>query len=505
MADGLDDRALDELHRFAKLDEPNVVPIVLLSSPSFLDRLESDELQFLDGAIIGRLALQRLEPQEVAAFIHFQLNTIAAEDGVSLPADTIAAIAAASQGDPGAVNRLARTALAGRRAARARPAARPARLANGDAGREAPAIIVAPDVPREAAKPAPAPAPAAPPEPLRLSAPTILALPSVDEDEEEAEDLDEEEAEAASPRRPFFEPLLRPLLRLAPVGYVLVAFVSGIAVLSFLAVNHFRPEKAQAIVEASLPPLTKVPLTVAPNAAASKPAAATVVAPPAAPARIAAAEAASPPPVPPAPTAAADAPPPRAMPATPARALAAAPSTPTPDPAPSLPPAAVAAEPAAPVPDARVAAAEASLSPSAAPPDLPAVSAAPALPPDPPKAPPPAVAMVEPTVPQPSLPPAVDAQPTADFTMLVRRGDQLLATGDIASARRFYERAAESGDALALCGLGKSYDPLFLRQLATRGVPPDAAKAATWYRKAAGAGSIEASVRLEQLLASYPQ
>jgi type II secretory pathway predicted ATPase ExeA len=92
---------------------------------------------------------------------------------------------------------------------------------------------------------------------------------------------------------------------------------------------------------------------------------------------------------------------------------------------------------------------------------------------------------------------------TADRLML-QRGDRLLAVGEIVAARRFFERAADTGDADAACGAGKSYDPLFLKRLGFRGVAADPAKAVTWYRKAAAAGSAQAPALLERLLAATP-
>lgn len=82
---------------------------------------------------------------------------------------------------------------------------------------------------------------------------------------------------------------------------------------------------------------------------------------------------------------------------------------------------------------------------------------------------------------------------------MVRRGEQLLAVGDIVPARHFFERAAASGDAAALYGLGKSYDPLFLRQIRAVGLAGDTTMAVVWYRRAAAAGSDEARMRLEGL------
>jgi hypothetical protein len=88
-----------------------------------------------------------------------------------------------------------------------------------------------------------------------------------------------------------------------------------------------------------------------------------------------------------------------------------------------------------------------------------------------------------------------------DPAVLVRRGRELLAAGDIAAARRFFERAAEAGNAPAATGAGRTYDPLYLRQ-AARGLRGDPQKAADWYRKAVALGDGEAGVLLMRLLAA---
>lgn len=82
---------------------------------------------------------------------------------------------------------------------------------------------------------------------------------------------------------------------------------------------------------------------------------------------------------------------------------------------------------------------------------------------------------------------------------MVRRGDELLATGDVVSARRFFEIGAQAGDAAALCGVAKTYDAEFLRLIGARGVSGDDAEALGWYRRAAAAGSAEAAARLQTM------
>ena len=106
-------------------------------------------------------------------------------------------------------------------------------------------------------------------------------------------------------------------------------------------------------------------------------------------------------------------------------------------------------------------------------------------------------------LPPPVVPPPATAAASAEMTLMLQRGDQLFATGDIVSARQFYERAATSGNAAALCGVGKSFDPLVLRDIGVLGLVGDAATAILWYGKAAEAGSEEASLRLKQLAAAH--
>ncbi len=88
---------------------------------------------------------------------------------------------------------------------------------------------------------------------------------------------------------------------------------------------------------------------------------------------------------------------------------------------------------------------------------------------------------------------------------MIRRGDELLGTGDIAAARSAYERAAAGGNRLAALGVAKTYDPIFLAQTGVRGLRGDPARAALWYGKAAAAGDRDAQQRLRRLRAQYPQ
>jgi len=136
-------------------------------------------------------------------------------------------------------------------------------------------------------------------------------------------------------------------------------------------------------------------------------------------------------------------------------------------------------------------------------PTLPAAAAAPSNP----------VIASPPAVPAPAAPPvvasAVDAPPGLDpnseeVASLVKRGEGLATAGDIAAARLMLRRAAESHNARAALALAATYDPLVLKKIGAFGVSPDVATARRWYEKAQEYGSAEAPRRLE-LLASRGQ
>ncbi|MGJ4994519.1 sel1 repeat family protein [Bradyrhizobium sp. HKCCYLS3077] len=118
--------------------------------------------------------------------------------------------------------------------------------------------------------------------------------------------------------------------------------------------------------------------------------------------------------------------------------------------------------------------APASPAPAAAPPPMPNLS--PALPAAPPR--------------------AVAPLPRDEVDALMKRGRDLLAAGDVASARLILTRLSEAGVADASLLLARTYDPVELAKSRLLGAVPDAAKARTWYLKAAEQGSPEASRRV---------
>jgi len=98
----------------------------------------------------------------------------------------------------------------------------------------------------------------------------------------------------------------------------------------------------------------------------------------------------------------------------------------------------------------------------------------------------------------------LDRQEIAD---LMRRGQEFIVAGDLASARLVLQRAAEAGDPQAALMLAGTYDPIMLEKIGVQGFAPDivqgfapdVALARTWYKWAKEFGSTEAARRLEML------
>jgi hypothetical protein len=86
---------------------------------------------------------------------------------------------------------------------------------------------------------------------------------------------------------------------------------------------------------------------------------------------------------------------------------------------------------------------------------------------------------------------------------LLARGDAFLGTGDITSARLFYERAAEAGSGLAALRLGRTFDPAYPVRAGSR-FAADPAKALLWYQRARELGIGEAAQRIQALASQLP-
>jgi hypothetical protein len=86
-----------------------------------------------------------------------------------------------------------------------------------------------------------------------------------------------------------------------------------------------------------------------------------------------------------------------------------------------------------------------------------------------------------------------------DIAAFVARGDALLAAGDIASARLFFERAADAGDGRAAMRMAMTYDGAFLDRAGLRSLRNDPERAAAWYRRARELGEGKANPPLGSL------
>jgi hypothetical protein len=84
-------------------------------------------------------------------------------------------------------------------------------------------------------------------------------------------------------------------------------------------------------------------------------------------------------------------------------------------------------------------------------------------------------------------------------TRLLKKGDEQMAEGNIASARLFYERAAERGLAQAAMALAATFDAAELARHKVRGLQADAVQAKRWYERARELGASDADQRLKRL------
>jgi hypothetical protein len=69
-----------------------------------------------------------------------------------------------------------------------------------------------------------------------------------------------------------------------------------------------------------------------------------------------------------------------------------------------------------------------------------------------------------------------------EIKLLMKQGEQLIAAGDVATARTVLRRAADAGHANAAIALGATYDPNVLARLGVVGVSAEVEKARNWYQ-----------------------
>jgi hypothetical protein len=88
---------------------------------------------------------------------------------------------------------------------------------------------------------------------------------------------------------------------------------------------------------------------------------------------------------------------------------------------------------------------------------------------------------------------------SGELEMLVKRGNEFIANGDLAAARLLLRRGAEAGSAEATLALGATFDPVVMQRLGAIGTTPDITQARQWYQRAAELGSNAALQRLAGL------
>jgi hypothetical protein len=487
-ADRLSDKQIEEIQGASLLGE-RVYGFVLTALPAFLQRLNRPSLAFLKDSLVARYQFQQLNGDEVELFVRRQPSA-GARDATA----EAASLEAISQRLLGATGEITDKPVM----PPVRPAARGLADALHDRERTAHA-------PKSIESPMPEPA-------MNEIAYAPIAA-----------------ASRGKARRVAFSVFF---------GLAYMGVVAGAGLLVFRMVHsgtdsgpHLavtapdsvasndagtsvdaavaRPEEAQAPSPELAEKANNLVPTAAPSTetAAPEPPAAQIAPAEPTPAPVAGAPA-RPETPPAAPVMAAPAAPPAAVAETPASIVPASPAA-TPPATEAPTPATLATRAAPPVaetPQTRLAAASpppppvASETPAIATPAPPALAATPmpASKPAPPKL------AALPDRPQASPEPAAsESSPGRAISLETRqlreRGDELLGRGDIVSARLFYERAADAGDAQAALKTGATYDPAFLEEWGVRGVPGDPVKAASWYRRARELGAQEAGRLLESL------
>ena len=82
--------------------------------------------------------------------------------------------------------------------------------------------------------------------------------------------------------------------------------------------------------------------------------------------------------------------------------------------------------------------------------------------------------------------------------MLLKRGHEMLAVGDVSAARLLFGRAAEAGNVEAMLAMGRTFDPLALAGSSGL-LTPDPAEAARWYGRAAAASGTQPAPLLDRI------
>jgi len=121
-------------------------------------------------------------------------------------------------------------------------------------------------------------------------------------------------------------------------------------------------------------------------------------------------------------------------------------------------------------------------------------------------APPVAVAVAPAAVVAPSVPARpseiVRSLDPREIAGLIKRGQDLLAAGDVQSARLVLLRGAEARDGRAALLVGTTYDPVRLKQIGAGAALADVAQARLWYQRAKEWGEPDAQRQLDAMASS---
>ena len=103
--------------------------------------------------------------------------------------------------------------------------------------------------------------------------------------------------------------------------------------------------------------------------------------------------------------------------------------------------------------------------------------------------------------------PVQPQQPEAALTaqaeaVMLARGKDVLLQGGIAAARIIFEELAAHGSAAGALALAQSYDPAYAVKSAASAPAPDIAEARRWYERAAELGNADARRRLTEIASS---
>jgi hypothetical protein len=86
-----------------------------------------------------------------------------------------------------------------------------------------------------------------------------------------------------------------------------------------------------------------------------------------------------------------------------------------------------------------------------------------------------------------------------EVARLLKRGEDLLGSGDIVAARAVFKLLAASGEQQGAFMIAETYEQSTLARLGVKGLDPDSAMARIWYQRARELGSTEAQRRLDVL------